>query len=269
MWKWLLRKSMTPLHKSPDVIAAMQVCFGSALHGCGHPDFEGWDVTDYWGYKLYNSYDTPLGYQGLGGRAEATFCYFLEPTLEFSCISLYITIDISIFMCLESWSQDVEDSIVEQQCSLTTLFRDFQHFRKMYIDQEFSYWWYFISRDGPISNILSQLKVSAQLGKLLLASKGIESKANVRKDRDRSMMIFYQLPWLCVLTAESELLLANWQTKNYAKDLGVGSEILPERAISQLNMLSTQFSSLFWFSETVLISVTTCTTGALQVPSQH
>lgn len=145
-----------------------------------------------------------------GGRAEAIFCYFLEPVLEFSCISLYITIDISIFMCLESWSQDVEDSIVEEQCSLTALFRDFQHFRKMCIDQEFSYWWYFISRDGPISNILSQPNISAQLGKLLLASKGIESKANMQKDRGRSMMIFYQLPWVCVLTAESELLLANW-----------------------------------------------------------
>lgn len=139
MWKWLLRKSVTPLHKSPDVIAAMQVCFGSALHGCGHPDFEGWDVIDYWGYKLYNSYETSLGYRGLEGRAEAIFCYFLEPALEFSCISQYITIDISIFMCLESWSQDVEDSIVEEQCSLTALFRDFQHFRKMCIDQEFSY----------------------------------------------------------------------------------------------------------------------------------
>lgn len=158
--------------------------------------------------------------------------------------------------------------LLNSNVSLTALFRDFQHFRKMYIDQEFSYWWYFISRDGPISNILSQPKISAQLGKLLLASKGIESKANVRTDRDRSM-IFYQLPWLCVLTAESELLLANWSTKNYAKDLGVGSEVLPERDISQLNMVSTQFSSLFWFSETVLISVTTCTTVALQFPSQH
>ena len=197
---------MTPLHKSPDVIAAMQVCFGSALHGCGHPDFEGWDVIDYWGYKLYNSHDTPLGYWGLGGREEAIFCYFLEPVLEFSSISLYITIDISIFMCLESWSQDVEDSIV----ALTALFRDFQHFWKMCIDQQFSYWWYFISRDGPISNILSQHNIFAQLGKLLLASKGIESKANMQKDRGRSMMIFYQLTWVCVLTAESELLLANW-----------------------------------------------------------
>ena len=196
---------MTPLHKS-DVIAAMQVCFGSALHGCGHPDFEGWDVIDYWGLNCTTLMTHHWGTGDWGVGQRPFFAIFLEPVLEFSSISLYITIDISIFMCLESWSQDVEDSIV----ALTALFREFQHFQKMCIDQEYSYWWYFISRDGPISNILSQPNIFAQLGKLLLASKGIESKANMPKDRGRSMMIFYQLPWVCVLTAESELLLANW-----------------------------------------------------------
>lgn len=47
MWKQLLRKSMTPLPKSPDVIAALQACFGSALQGCEDPGDEGWNVIDY------------------------------------------------------------------------------------------------------------------------------------------------------------------------------------------------------------------------------
>lgn len=95
-----------------------------------------------------------------------------------------------------SWKlkQDVEDSIVEEQYSLAALFRDFQHFWKMCINQEFSHWWCLISRDGLTSNALSHPSGSAWLGKLPLASSGTESNANIWKNEVRLMMSFYHLP---------------------------------------------------------------------------
>ena len=43
-----------------------------------------------------------IGAQGLAERVEAIFCCFLESALEFTHISLCITINISIFICHES-----------------------------------------------------------------------------------------------------------------------------------------------------------------------
>lgn len=90
-----------PLQESPDVTAALRACFGTALRGCADPDNEGWNVIDYQSCTLYYSNDTLLRCRGLGDRAEAIFCFFLEPALEFSHISLNI-IDITIFIHLES-----------------------------------------------------------------------------------------------------------------------------------------------------------------------
>lgn len=104
-WKSSLRVEITikEIYDFCMISAGLGAYSGSALLRSGGLSDEGWNVTDYCSYKLCNSNDTPIKKQGAGEEGEGHFfSYFLESALEFSHLSLCITIDISIFICLES-----------------------------------------------------------------------------------------------------------------------------------------------------------------------